>query len=95
MNKSLKLDIEKIVCEKCNHEPNSKSEVINSLNIISSYNYKTKQYENNCEPVKNEWEIIVSGNEKYLKENSNSIYVSNEGLYFYCPNCITNLNCVK
>lgn len=95
MNKSLKLNFGDIICHKCNFEPENQTEVLNSLKLIGSYDYKNREYESDSEPVKNAWEVVVSGNVNYINEDDSSVNISEDGLFFYCPDCMVDLDDIE
>lgn len=89
-SKTLYLDTEEldIGCKKCDFKPTDKIDVLKSINIIGSYNYDTGEFVDGTEPSEDGWEIIVSGDKKHITEDKDSIHISPEGLYFFCPDCL-------
>jgi len=95
MNKSLKLKFRNITCHKCNFKPDDEKEVLNSLKLIGSYDYKNKTYDTGSEPAKNAWEVVISGDVNYIREDDTSVNILDEGLFFYCPDCMADLDDIE
>lgn len=96
MNKSLQLKVgDNIVCHSCEYKTENKTQVLRSLKYIGGYDYEEKEYENDTYPVSDAWEVIVSGDKEYIIEKENSIQISKEGLYFFCPDCVAELDTIK
>lgn len=89
MNKKLRLDIgdSDINCCNCNFKPTEKTSVLKSLKTIGEYDYQKREYIQDSEPVKNAWEVIVSGNKECIVEDTEHITISSDGLFFFCPDC--------